>query len=132
MALTSCVLLAFACKSPQKYRTTSSAKAPGADAQIAAEVRMGQDQTMLDVVAENLAPPSRVATGAHTYVLFVRRDASGKWSRIGALAYDESQRRGTFLGSAPETSFDLVVTAEASTASESPTAENEVFAQRVN
>jgi hypothetical protein len=123
--------LLVACGGPLKYQVPSSSKAPGADAKIIAEVKADQRQTMLDITAENLPPAARVSDGSSTFVVWQRKDSSGKWSRVGGLQYKEGDRKGTFKGSVPETSFDLEISAEKEAAAESPSADI-VFAQRVN
>ena len=124
-------LLVAACSGPLKYQVPSSSKAPGADAKIVADVKAEQRQTLLEVTAENLPPAARVADGSSTYVVWQRKDSSGKWSRVGGLDYKEGDRKATFKGSVPETSFDLEISAEKEASAESPSADI-VFAQRVN
>lgn len=120
-----------ACGGPLKYKAISSAKAPGADATIIADVKKDQGLTQLEIDVLNLAPPDRVAAGAATYVVWQRRNSDVAWSRLGAVRYDGSDRKGTWTGSVPETGFDLAISAEKDVSVASPSGET-VFAQRVN
>jgi len=120
-----------ACDSPLKYDIVSSTSAPGADAKIVAEVKKYQGLTQLEIVAANLPPPARVSDAATAYVVWHRKDASGAWGRLGGLAYDESNRKGKWNGSVPETSFDLAISAENQGDVVSPSGKT-VFSQRVN
>lgn len=124
------VLLAAACGGPLQYQVPSSAKAPGADAKIVADVANDQGQTSLQIEVTNLPPPERVNQNAKVFVAWYRKGPSTIWSRIGGLKYDEGDREGSLSGSVPETAFDLTVSAEASEAPASPSADV-VIAQRV-
>jgi hypothetical protein len=131
-SLVLCLSLALAaCGGPLKYEVASSARAPGADAKVVAEVKKDQSLTQVEIVAVNLPPPARVTDGATTYVVWHRKDSSGAWARSGGLAYDESDRKGKWTGSIPETSFDLVISAEKEVSAGSPSGET-VFSQHVN
>lgn len=124
-------LAAAACGGPLKYEVASSARAPGSDAKIVAKVQEDQGLTQLEIEAVNLPPPGRVTEGATTYVVWHRKDSGGTWARSGGLAYDESDRKGKWTGSVPETSFDLTISAEKEATAGSPSGET-VFSQRVN
>lgn len=123
-------LLAVACGGPLQYQVPSSPKAPGADAKIVADVAEDQGQTRLEMEVTNLAPPNRVNQNAKVFVAWYRKGPSAIWSRIGGLKYDEDDREATLTGSVPETAFDLSVSAEATEAPASPSADV-VIAQRV-
>jgi len=114
-----------------KYNVPSSAKAPGADAKLVARVHEESASTQIQLTAENLAPPERVGGGAKAYVAWYRKDSHAKWQRISGLKYDEGSRKAKLEASAPETSFDFEVSAEADPAVESPSSDI-VFHQRVN
>lgn len=118
------------CGGPLKYQVPSSAKAPGADARIVADVASDQGQTSLEIEVTNLAPPGRVNPNAKAFVVWYRKGPAAIWSRIGGLKYDEGDREGSLKGTVPETAFDLTVSAEGSEAPASPSADI-VFAQRV-
>ncbi len=117
-------LLLVACGGPLKYDLPSTAKAPGADAHIVADVRAKQNQTQLEITITNLAPPGRVLENATSYLAWYRTADSKPWVRLGALQYDESSREASFSASVPEVSFELQVSAELGldTASPSPSA----------
>jgi hypothetical protein len=113
-----------------KYNVPSSSLAPGADAKVVAEVKKNQHQTMLEVEASNLVPPSRVQPDGVQYVAWYRHDPSGAWNRIGTLDYDEDARRAIVAGSVPETAFDLQISVEPGILPSSPSPQV-LFSQRV-
>jgi hypothetical protein len=123
-------LLAVACGGPLKYQVPSSAKAPGADAKVVADVAEDQGQTRVEIEVTNLAPPERVNPNAKVFVAWYRKGPSAIWSRIGGLKYDEGDREGSLAGSVPEIAFDLTISAEATEAPASPSADV-VLSQRV-
>ena len=123
-------LLLAACGGPLKYQVPSTARAPGADAKVVADVAADQGQTRLEVEVTNLAPPGRVSEKAITYIAWYRKNSSATWSRVGGLKYDEGDREGKIAGSVPEVAFDLSVTAEESDSPASPSADV-ILAQRV-
>lgn len=129
-----CVLvcLAAACGGPLKYNPTSTAKAPGAKAELVAEVNQKQNNTRVDLEIEHLAPPAAVQPGTRVYVVWQRKGSDKAWTRIGSLDYDESSRKGHLKAvSVPETAFDLEISAEESTEVASPSG-GVVFEQSVN
>jgi len=123
-------LAIVACGGPLKYQLASSPKAPGADAQLVADVKEDQKLTQLEVEITNLAPPSRINEGSTHFVAWQRKNDGASWSRIGDLQYDPASRKGKLSGSVPETSFDFEVTAEKTESPVSPSADV-VFSQRV-
>lgn len=123
-------VLVAACGGPLKYQVPSTARAPGADAKIVADVSTDQSQTRLDVDITNLPPPGRVSDKATTYVAWYRKNSNATWSRVGGLKYDEGDREGKIGGSVPEVAFDLTVTAEENDSPASPSPDV-VVSQRV-
>ena len=123
-------LFLAACGGPLKYQVASSPKAPGADANIVADVREDQNQTGLEIEIKNLAPAGRVAEGATDYVAWYRKGSDTQWSRIGGVAYDTESREGKLSGTVPEKAFDLEITAEKAESPASPSPDV-VFSQRV-
>lgn len=113
-----------------KYNVASSSVAPGADATVTAEVKKKQNQTMLEVEAINLVPPSRVEPEGAQFIAWYRRDSSGPWNRIGALEYDEDARKAILAGSVPETAFDLQISVEPGVPPASPSPKV-LFSQRI-
>jgi hypothetical protein len=113
-----------------KYAVPSTARAPGADAKIVADVSAAQGQTKLDIDVTNLPPPGRVSEKATTYLAWYRKNSSATWSRVGGLKYDEGDREGKISGSVPEVAFDLTVTAEQTEGPASPSPDV-IVAQRV-
>lgn len=124
-------LFLFACGGPLKYEVASSAKAPGADAKVVADVKNDQNQTLLEVEVKNLPPPERVADGSSAFVAWYRKGSSAQWARLASLKYDKDDRKGSLKASAPETSFDLQISAEKAPDVASPSSDI-VFSQRVN
>ena len=123
------VLAGFGCGT-LKYEVPGTARAPGADAKIIAEVNKAGGNTKLEIRAENLPPPERLQPGTTTFVVWQRKSDAAPWQRIGALNYDKGKRRGTLEATAPETKFELVVTAELNASPVSPSG-NIMFQQLV-
>ena len=133
MKLSTCLFwlpLLAACGGPLKYSVPSTARAPGADAKVVADVSAAQGQTKLDIDVTNLPPPGRISEKATTYLAWYRKNSSATWSRVGGLKYDEGDREGKLSGSVPEVSFDLTVTAEETEGPASPSPDV-IIAQRV-
>ena len=123
-------LLLTACGGTLTYKIASSAKAPGADALIKADVSKDQHLTKLHVDATNLAPPERVIPGTRIFIIWTRKNAEAQWLRAGNLQYNPSGREGLFDGTVPEIDFDLQVTVEKDDNAASPSADM-VFSQHV-
>jgi len=133
MKLLSCLFwlpVLAACGGPLKYTVPSTARAPGADAKVIADVSSSQGQTKLEIDVTNLAPPARISEKATTYIAWYRKSSSATWARVGGLKYDEGDREGKISGSVPEVAFDLIVTAEQSEGPASPSPDV-VITQRV-
>jgi hypothetical protein len=104
-------------------------KAVGADAEVVAVVNNDQNTTKFDVKAMHLPPPNRISEGADNFVVWIRRDNSQPFNRVGSLKYDPNSREGQIIeASVPETSFQLVITAETGPFPGSPS-NNVVFEQ---
>ena len=108
---------------PTKYAVMGTDLVAGADAAVTADVKPDQNQTMLKVRVDHLAPPARVKAGATAFVAWQRKDAKAVWTRIGGLEYDEGARRGDIEATVPETGFELIVTAEPDAHAVSPSPE---------
>jgi hypothetical protein len=124
------VCLCAACGGPLKYHVASGPRAPGADADIVAQVNEEQNQTQLDVEISNLPPPDRVEASSQHYVAWYRRDSKVTWTRVAALAYEADAREAKLIGSVPEKSFELSITAEPDAAAVSPSP-SVVFSQAI-
>ena len=121
-----------ACGGPLEYAPKPTARAPEADAKIVAEIQKSQGNTKLTLKVLHLAPPARLQDGATTFVVWQRKDSDKAWTRVGGLVYKEGDREGKLEeASVPETTFQLIVTAEekADVASPSPAI---LFEQKVN
>lgn len=114
------LLLAAGCGGQQSYAPSSTAVAPGADPGIVVEVSKDTHQTRVTIDIPNLAPPDRLAAGGSKFVAWFRPDEAKPWQRMGALAYDETTRRGRLGATVPEIAFDLQVTVESSGAADAP------------
>jgi hypothetical protein len=131
LAFLLCAALA-ACGGPLKYAPHGTQKAPDADADIVAEVNEDSGYTRVSIKIEHLAPPARLLAGGTTYVVWARQSDGAPWQRIGALAYDDGNRRGDLMeATVPLTAFDLIVSTEKESAPEKPS-EDVVVAQEVN
>jgi hypothetical protein len=119
-----------ACGGPLRYQTASTGKAPGADAEIEADVSEQQGQTRLTVSVKNLPPPDRVSPDGQHYVAWYRPGPKGVWQRVAALAYEAEAREGTLVCSVPEKQFEFEITAEPAIHVASPSA-NVVFVQGI-
>jgi hypothetical protein len=129
--LAASVILTTACGGPLRYMVPGTEKAPGADAEVVAVVNPDQSTTKFDVRATYLPPPGRIAEGTDSYVVWVRRDSSQPWTRVGTLKYDPNARTGEMREvSVPETAFELAITAESGPVPGSPS-NDVVFAQVV-
>src|SRR5262245_10838939 len=96
-------LLALAgCGGPLKYNL-----APGADAEIIANVNESTNQTALEVHVKNLPPAGRVNPNAKAFVGWMRKSEKGTWSRIGSVQFNEEARTGQLMGTVPEKAFDF-------------------------
>jgi hypothetical protein len=123
--------LLMACGGPLRYAPKGTPKAPETDAHVTAEVDETASMTHLTILAEHLAPPARLQDGGSIYVVWTRKNDSGAWQRIGALQYDEGDRKGELKSaSVPLTAFDLVVSIEKQASPESPSGDI-VIQQRV-
>ena len=124
-------LLALAgCGGPLKYNVASSRLAPGADAEIIANVNESTNQTALEVHVKNLPPAGRVNPNAKAFVGWARKSEKGTWSRIGSVQFNEEARTDQLMGTVPEKAFDFEISAEADEGVQSPSADV-VFSQSV-
>lgn len=119
-----------ACGGPLKYNVASSRLAPGADAEIIANVNESTNQTALEVHVKNLPPPSRVNPNAKSYVGWYRKAEKGTWQRVGTVTFLEEARTGELTGTVPEQVFDFEISAESDDGAVSPSADV-VFSQNV-
>ncbi|HVZ35814.1 MAG TPA: hypothetical protein VG963_25480 [Polyangiaceae bacterium] len=126
IALAVCV----ACGGPLRYQTASTARAPGADAEIEADVSEQQGQTRLTVSIKNLPPPDRVAPESQHYVAWYRQGPNAIWQRVAALAYEAEAREASLVASVPEKQFEFEITAEPAVNVASPSP-NVVFVQSI-
>lgn len=119
------------CGGPLKYAPKGTPKAPEMDAHLVADVDEKASITHLSILAEHLAPPGRLQDGGSTYVVWTRKNDSAQWQRVGALQYDEGERKGELTSaSVPLIAFDLVVSIEKQASPESPSGDI-VLQQRV-
>lgn len=118
------------CGGPITYTIKGTPKSPELDGKLVAEPLKDSFMTTLKFSLEHLAPPARLGSGQ--YFLVWIKNEKGKWQRVGALKYDEGNRKGTLEGaSAPLTSFDLMVTVEKEIAAEGPSSDP-FYVQHIN
>ncbi len=107
------------CGGPITYAIKGTPKSPELDGKVVAEPLDANGMTTLKVSLQHLAPPARLGSGS--YFLVWIKNEKGVWTRVGALNYDEGKRTGTLEGgSAPLTSFDLMITVEGNLKAEAP------------
>lgn len=120
-----------ACGGPLKYEAKGTPRAPDADAHIVAEVNSSTVMTRVTIKLEHLAPPDRIQPGATTYVAWARKNDKENWTRVGAVVYDADKRTGDMSeATVPLTQFEMIVSAEAQGAPQSPS-QNVVVAQQI-
>ncbi|MEZ4297163.1 MAG: hypothetical protein R3B70_19515 [Polyangiaceae bacterium] len=119
-----------ACGGPLTYNMPSSRLAPGADAELVANVNEDQNNTAFELHAKNLPPPGRVNPNGKYYVAWQRKSNQGGWLRVGTLIFDEAKRTGELTATVPEQGFDFAVSVEAEEGAQSPSADV-IFSQRV-
>jgi hypothetical protein len=118
------------CGGPITYAIKGTPKSPELDGKVICEPLKDNWMTTIKVDLEHLAPPDRLGGGRHFIVW--AKDEKGKWNRVGALKYDEKERKGTLEGgSTPATSFDMMITVEKDPSSEGPSGDM-LYTQHVN
>jgi predicted small lipoprotein YifL len=126
------VLLAIAgCGGPLKYKVASTRLAPGADADMTADVNDSQNNTAVVLKITNLPPADRVSPQAKFFVAWARKGDSGVWARLGTIKFDLEKRTGEITTTVPERAFDFEISAEPDESAQSPSADV-VFTQRVS
>lgn len=126
------LLFVAACGGPLSYAPKTSARAPGTEVEVVADVKNDQHSTTLDVKMKHLPPPGAIQEGAKVFVVWQRKSSDGQWARVAGLAYKEGDREGKLeKASVPETAFELMVTAEETADGASPSP-NVVVEQKVN
>jgi predicted small lipoprotein YifL len=119
MVLLACAAL-WGCGGPLRYTPQGTARAPGADALIVADVNADTAITRLNIKVENLPPPDRLESGGAEFVVWAR-GKDKPWQRVGALKYDSDARKGELAeASVPLVEFELLITAEKKSDPESP------------
>ncbi len=118
-----CAMMA-GCGGPLRYSPQGIGKAPGADAEIVADVNFDAAMTRLDMEVKNLPPPDRLDATSTAFVVWARPDSDSPWQRIGALNYDGDSRKGKLKEvSVPLTRFELIVSLEKNSNPGSPSSE---------
>jgi hypothetical protein len=120
-----------ACGGPLHFSPHGTPKAPDAEAEIVADVNTSEAITKINIQAQHLAPPERLADEGTTFVVWARKNDGKDWQRVGALTYDADKRTGELTeASVPHTAFDLAVTVETQATPPAPSP-NVVLFQRV-
>jgi predicted small lipoprotein YifL len=121
-----------ACGGPLKYQPATTARAPGADCKVVADVNKDTHVTRLNIKFEHLPPPGRIQEGTTIFIAWQRRESNGPWVRIGTLKFDEGTREGSIEeATVPEVAFDVMVTAEEKLDIPNPSA-HVVMEQKIN
>lgn len=74
---------------------------------------------MVPLDLEHLARPNRMKNGATTYVVWFQKERQTP-SRVEQLAYETGKRMGTMLTTTTNRQFDVLVTADGSSAVPAP------------
>lgn len=118
MTSTASTLVGCGASGPRTVVMRTSHDVPGAEGNIKAS-STDNDNTLIEVDVRHLASPEKVATGATTYVVWVRAAGAGIPQNLGALQVD-GDLRGTLKSVTPLRSFDVFITAEASPTTMAP------------
>jgi len=124
------VLFAAACSGARQYELRGTPLAPASDAKVVANIDQNRNVTKLDIESKNMSPPDRIMPGATTYLVWVRKNDEVPWQRLGALDLDDDGRTGNAQLTVSESSFDMVVSAEKSSAVQAPSGKS-IFEQRI-
>jgi len=114
----------LACGGTRQFALQGSNQAPGADGVVRIDRQEGGN-FLVSVTTTNLLPPARVDGSLTTYVVwFQPTDQTPQ--RVGVLAYDEENRSGEMTATTASTSFQVVISGEASADAATPS-DNVVF-----
>jgi hypothetical protein len=108
--------LSSACAS--RYKLDANAPTYAAQAKIRVEVNK-TDNREVDLTLLHLAPPSRIPGGYRGYVVWFRVPGHAV-TKAGVLDYNERRRRGELEATTPHPKFELFVTLERDTATQTP------------
>lgn len=123
VAALACALM-IGCSGPLRFTPQGTAKAPGADAVVVADVNFDAAMTRLDINVKNLPPPERLQANANAFVVWARQHDDSPWQRVGALNYNSDSRTGKLKDvSVPLTRFMLIVTLESASDPEAPSSD---------
>lgn len=85
-------------------------RAAGADGRISIEQLEGGNY-QVEVQAENLLPPTRLAEDLTTYVVWFQ-PPDQQPQRVGVLAYNPEERSGRMMATTAHPTFQVIVTGE--------------------
>ncbi|MGF1464506.1 MAG: hypothetical protein ACFCGT_00100 [Sandaracinaceae bacterium] len=122
------VLAAIACGGGASYQVQGTSNAPGADAEVIVTPLDGRN-FRVDIHADHLPPPGRMAAGATVYVVWVEPTRE-RPVRLGSLPL-EGSRSASMYGTTVEATFEVLVTAETRVDVASPS-EHIVLRQRAD
>lgn len=109
------------CGGPSEQTVQGTQLAPGADAQIVADIDSDAATTRLTVDVAHLPPPERVESGSNHFVVWQRPSSESPWRRVGVLDYDAGSRTGKLVETTvPYANFELLITAEQQSSPRSP------------
>lgn len=102
---------------PNTYRVAGANQFAATDATITVDEDRGNYVTEIEL--RFLPPPSRVAEGTTTYVVwFIVGEQPPR--RVGTVQYDEDDREGEAVATSPDADFTVLITAEADGTATSP------------
>ncbi|WP_437648124.1 hypothetical protein [Sorangium sp. So ce362] len=109
------------CGGPSARTVHGTQLAPGADAQLTADIDADAATTRLAVDVVHLAPPERIAAGSKHFVAWQRPNSETPWRRLGVLDYNPGSRNGKLAETTvPYANFELLITAEEQSSPHSP------------
>ena len=109
---------------PVVLQVKGTPSSPGSDAVVTAKIDSARIQTELKIETEKLPAPERIDPGSKFYVIWARKDTKGGWTRLGSLEYDEGKQAGKWMGTYPDTSFDVAISVEKEAAPGAPSPKN--------
>ena len=105
------------------------AEAPTYAAQAKIKVKTNRDNNrVMSVMIDHLAPPSRVDPSYNSYVVWIRVPGV-ETIRAGVLDYNSRRRRGKLEATTPHSNFEVLVTLESNSSAAMPNPNNVVLSK---
>lgn len=112
-----------------RYKLDAEAPAYAARAKIKVKTNRDNNRVM-SVVVDHLAPPSRIDPSHRAYAVWIRVPGV-ETIRAGTLDYNPRRRRGTLEATTPHANFEVLVTLESSSSATVPNPNNVVLSKVV-